>query len=94
MKGETASFYIYLGNEKFALGDYQGAIADYTQAISLKPDYASAYINRGVVKSALGDKQGAIADLQEAARLSQRQGNIEMYNQTQELLKFVIIRQL
>jgi tetratricopeptide (TPR) repeat protein len=32
------------GNTKSDLGDYKGAITDYTQAIRLNPDSANAYI--------------------------------------------------
>ena len=76
MKGETANFYIYLGNEKFVLGDYQGAIADYNQAIRLKPDLAEAYHNRGLIRQARGEKQEALADFHKAAELFQKQVDI------------------
>ncbi|TRU98479.1 MAG: tetratricopeptide repeat protein, partial [Microcystis wesenbergii Mw_QC_S_20081001_S30D] len=49
-------------------GDKQGAIADYNQAIKLKPDYAYAYFIRGLAKYDLGDKQGA-KDFRQAAIL-------------------------
>ncbi|MDB9394841.1 tetratricopeptide repeat protein, partial [Microcystis aeruginosa] len=51
------------------LGDYQGAIADYNQAINIKPDYALAYNNRGNAKYDLGDYQGAIADYNQAINI-------------------------
>jgi tetratricopeptide (TPR) repeat protein len=38
------------------LGDKNGAIADYTKAIEINPQYAKAYYNRGIVKKDLGDK--------------------------------------
>ena len=44
----SAEIYFYRGNDKYASGDYKGAIADYTQAIRLKPDYVEAYCNRGL----------------------------------------------
>ncbi|MCG9891774.1 MAG: tetratricopeptide repeat protein [Thermosynechococcaceae cyanobacterium MS004] len=58
------------GNTRRALGDKQGAIADYDQAIRLNPKDAEAYNNRGVTRRALGDNQGAIADYEEAIRLA------------------------
>jgi tetratricopeptide (TPR) repeat protein len=50
-------------------GDNQGAIADYTQAIQIKPDYAEAYSNRGDARSELKDHQGAIEDYSQAIKL-------------------------
>lgn len=58
------------GLEKQNSGDYQGAIADYDQAIKLNPDDADAYNNRGLARSALGNKQGAIADYDQAIKLN------------------------
>ena len=51
------------------LKDYYGAIADYTKAIELDPDYASAYANRGINKENLGDLNGACKDWRKAASL-------------------------
>ena len=42
--------------------DINGAIALYTEVVSLAPDDAEAYHNRGLLKVALGDKKGAIED--------------------------------
>jgi tetratricopeptide (TPR) repeat protein len=57
------------GLEKYNKADYQGAIADYNEAIRLQPDLANAYKSRGNAKYRLGDKQGAIQDYNEAIRL-------------------------
>jgi len=54
--------YFRSGYAKWAKGDLDGAIADYTKAIALKPDDAKAYFNRGGVKGAKGDLEGAISD--------------------------------
>ena len=60
---------------KSDLGDKQGAIADYNEAIRLNPTFAKGYYNRGLAKSELGDKQGAIADYNEAIRLNPTYAN-------------------
>jgi tetratricopeptide (TPR) repeat protein len=57
------------------LKDYQGAIADYNQAIKLKPDFTAAYNNRGASKANLGDNQGAITDLRQAIQINKNWGN-------------------
>jgi serine/threonine protein kinase len=54
----------------YNLGDKQGAIADYNQAIKLNPNFAFPYNNRGWAKYNLGDKQGAIADYNQAIKLN------------------------
>ena len=62
----TAEDWFNLGYNKSNLGDNQGAIADYNQAIKIQPDYSYAYNNRGSAKYELGDYQGAIADYNQA----------------------------
>ncbi|MBK7987037.1 MAG: tetratricopeptide repeat protein [Ignavibacteria bacterium] len=52
------------------LGDNYAAIADYTKAIELNPQFAAAYTNRGYAKNNLGDKEGAIADYTKAIELN------------------------
>ena len=64
-----AEAYYNRGIAKRAKGDLDGAIADYTKAIELKPDYAVAYSNRGAAKQAKGDLDGAIADFTKAIEL-------------------------
>ena len=58
------------GWAKQTKGDLDGALADYSKAIQLKPDYATAYSNRGGVKRAEGDLFGAMNDLDKAAELN------------------------
>lgn len=65
----TAEEYFSRGYAKGEAGDYEGAIADYTEAIRLNPQYALAYNNRGVARKNKGDLDGAIADYTEAIRL-------------------------
>ena len=58
-------------SDKTKVGNYYGAIADYTKAIELAPNNGngSSYNNRGAVKLALGDLTGACADRKKAASL-------------------------
>ncbi|WP_416212810.1 tetratricopeptide repeat protein [Nostoc sp. LEGE 12450] len=43
-------FYIQAG-DKYDKGGFKGAIADYTKAISLNPQYLNAYNNRGLARA-------------------------------------------
>ena len=65
----SAETYLIWGNEKYGLGNYEGAIADYDTAIRLKPDFANAYHNRGIAKTRLGEHLSAITDYDTAIRL-------------------------
>ena len=71
-KDKEKDFLLYeIRGELFGnLKRHQEAIADYTQAITINPQYADAYYNRGVAKSALGDKAGAIADYNQAITIN------------------------
>ncbi|MGO9486752.1 MAG: tetratricopeptide repeat protein, partial [Rhodomicrobium sp.] len=57
------------GDEHYNKGDYDRAIADYDQAISLNPQYATAYYSRGLAYYNKGDYDRAIADYDQAIRL-------------------------
>jgi len=67
--------YFIRGNENYSKGDYNRAIADYTEAIRLNPSYAEAYNNRGVVYYLKRDLDNAIADYSEA--INHNYSNIE-----------------
>ena len=51
------------------MGDHDRAIADYDEAIRLKPDLANAFNNRGATYEAKGDHDRAIADYAQAVHL-------------------------
>ena len=57
------------GITKGKLKDFSGAIADYSRAIKIDPNYATAYFNRGVSKFYLGDMIGACKDARKAQEL-------------------------
>ena len=65
---EALAFF-YCGKAKMEKEDWDGAIADYDEAIHLKPDFAKAYSGRGVVKFKKQDFDAAINDYTEAIRL-------------------------
>ena len=73
-----AETYFVWGYAKHELGNYNGAIADYTKAIRLKPDYAGVYALRGLAKQQLEQYPAAIADYNKAIRI--KPDYAEVYN--------------
>jgi len=67
------------GEAHYAKGDYDGAIADFSEAIRLDPKFAIAFSGRGLAYSAKGDHDRAIADFNEAIRLDPK-SRIAFYN--------------
>jgi len=65
----TAEKYFESGLAKAKLGDYSGAIVDYTKAIEIDPNYADACVGRGAAKYLNGDETGGCADLRKAGEL-------------------------
>jgi tetratricopeptide (TPR) repeat protein len=62
---------------KLKLGDDQGALDGFNQALRLNPKYEVAYAGRGAARGNLGDQKGAIADLSQAILLNPR--NVRAY---------------
>lgn len=66
---ETAKSYYSSAAQKHIKEDFDGAIADYTKAIELDPNYVAAYANRAIAKSAQGDHGGALEDFSTAEQI-------------------------
>lgn len=67
-------------------GNFQAAIADFTQIILLQPDNATAYANRGLARATQGDR-GALKDFDRAIQLDPELA-IAYYNRGFLLTKF------
>ena len=50
------------GIEKLSDKNYDGAIADFNEAIALVSDFEKAFYNRGITKFEMKDYKGAVAD--------------------------------
>jgi tetratricopeptide (TPR) repeat protein len=61
--------YYNRGIVKNMIGDFVGAIPDFSQAIELDKKMAAAFFHRGIAKSKTGDLSGQLSDFREAARL-------------------------
>jgi len=65
--------YNYRGLANYWLGNYDAAIADFSDAINLFPRYDAAYYNRGFAYAKLGDMAAANADI----GMGQRRGIVD-----------------
>ena len=67
-KGNAESYY-QSGIAKHDIKDTLGAIKDYSQAITIDPNYTDAYYNRGTVKYEIGDNAGALEDFDKTIQI-------------------------
>jgi tetratricopeptide (TPR) repeat protein len=75
----TARAYWQRGVKKEISGDYEGAVADFTQAIEIDPSYAPAYDSRGIAHFRLGNNvELALADFSKAIELDPE--NVNAYS--------------
>ncbi len=66
----TREEYKNRGNSRYSVGDYTGAVADYTEAIKLNINDADAYFNRANALIDLGDKTGAVSDYTQVIKIN------------------------
>jgi tetratricopeptide (TPR) repeat protein len=81
----SADFFYQRGIGYEKLGNKNGAIKDYSEAIKKDGNFAKAYHKRGVLYLDTGAKQKAVDDLRKAALLYFEQGDIDSYHQTREM---------
>jgi tetratricopeptide (TPR) repeat protein len=70
LPARQAALYTDRGVAKWRLKQMDGAIADFTKAVSLNPDYASAYNNRGNVYLDMNRAEDASKDFDRAIALA------------------------
>jgi tetratricopeptide (TPR) repeat protein len=70
----SAEDYISLGGAKAQRKDYQGAIADYNQALKLSPNNPDAYFRRSNAYFSVGNLQSATEDLNKVVQLNPKNG--------------------
>ncbi len=74
---KSPDFFLKRGAECLDKGEHDQAIADFTQALKLKPDSAEAYHQRGLAYGDKGQYDQAIADITKALKLNPK--NAEAY---------------
>lgn len=65
------SYYLGLGDSRFARKDFAGAVKAYTCAAELQPDYAPTYVKRGFAYAGLQDSESALGDYGRALELDE-----------------------
>ena len=85
----SARFYYDRGVNYEKLGNKEGALKDYTEAIKLDSSLALAYHKRGVIYLGQGNRQKAVDDLRKAALLYFEQGDIDSYHQARDMSRNV-----
>ncbi|MYB92523.1 tetratricopeptide repeat protein [Candidatus Poribacteria bacterium] len=79
--------YYNRGVQKILCEELNDAIADFNQAIRIKPNYVEAYVNRGQTKAVLGRTDEARVDFQKALELAEQQENIDAKTYVKEKLQ-------
>jgi len=72
---ESINAYCLRGTARFYVGDYEGAVADCSEAIRLNPEELAPYYNRARSYAAMGDYERALQDYTQIIALSDRPAN-------------------
>lgn len=91
LANQSASDYLEKANTHTQQQEYQEAIKDFNQAITISPDLAKVYLKRGIVLYRQGHFQGAIKDLEKARSLWQNQEKTQTINYQQVETNLTII---
>jgi tetratricopeptide (TPR) repeat protein len=76
----TPEDYFRSSERKYEKKDYQGALADLNQSISINPNFAEGYAGRGTVKhQQLQDYRGALADYNRSIQLKSDNSTVWYY---------------
>ncbi len=70
---QAGNYYLRIGEDKFFMQDFEGAIAAYNTALEQSPNDPDILIKRGEAKSKLKNYQGALADIDDALHINSRQ---------------------
>jgi protein O-mannosyl-transferase len=68
--------YNYMGDAKFADGNYQEAILDYNKAIEINQYLEESYFKRGNAKRSIGDLHGALEDYDRAIDINPKKSQV------------------
>jgi tetratricopeptide (TPR) repeat protein len=85
----SAEFYYQRGIGYERLGNKEGAMEDFNEAIKLDGDHAKSYHQRGMIAVEMGEKKRAVDDLRKASLLYFEQGDLENYQKTREMSKSI-----
>lgn len=75
INSHDADAYYNRGNDRSNLGDFAGAIVDYTQAIQINPHLTDAYYNRGNACYDIGNLAQAIEDYTQVIKIDPNRGD-------------------
>ncbi len=70
---QAGNYYLRIGEDKFFMQDYEGAVAAYNTALEQNPNDPDILIKRGEAKAHLKNYQGALEDMAEALNINSRQ---------------------